>query len=101
MNEDESLMHSRKSTYKEKLVCSNTPSFSVNFSTPIETSSILPEVDNIFDSDDFIPLIVEEKLRLYKPWAKALIIKVFGKHVGYKYLIQKLHSLWNLLRISL
>lgn len=88
MDEDESLMHSRKSWYVQIPLL-----FLLISQPPLRTSSILPEVDNIFDSDYFIPLIVEEKLRLYKPWAKALIIKVFGKHVGYKYLIQKLHSL--------
>lgn len=36
---------------------------------------------------------MEEKERLYKPWATSVIIKVLGIRVGYEYLLFKLQSL--------
>ena len=38
----------------------------------------------------------EEKARIRAVWKKALIIKAFGRKVGYNYLYLKLRSLWNL-----
>ena len=37
----------------------------------------------------------EEKARIRAVWKKALIIKAFGRKVGYNYLYLKLRSLWN------
>lgn len=54
---------------------------------------LFPEETNIFKSSAFIPLSVEEKERLYKPWATSVIIKVLGIRVGYEYLLFKLQSL--------
>lgn len=48
MDEDGILPSSCKLFWKEKLVCSNTQTFSVNFLSPIDSNRILPEVDNIF-----------------------------------------------------
>lgn len=58
--------------------------------------SIDSEEINIFNSSDFIPLSKEDKLRLYLPWLNSLIIKVFRKWFGYKYLLERLKSIWNL-----
>lgn len=81
-------------SYKEKLVSSQSPSISVHFS--FSEDSFLPEDENIFNSEYFIPLSVDEKKRLYKPWEKSLIIKVFGRKVGYRYPLLKLTTMWSL-----
>lgn len=33
---------------------------------------------------------------LRKPWARALIVKVFGRTISFRFLQQKLDDLWNL-----
>ena len=38
----------------------------------------------------------EDKIRIREPWAKALIVKVYGKYVGYLYIQAKLQSIWKL-----
>lgn len=48
--------------------------------------------------EETIPLSVEEKERLYKPWATSIIIKVLGIRVGYEHLLFKPQSLSNFLR---
>jgi hypothetical protein len=48
--------------------------------------------------DDEIPVILlskAEKERIHAPWRSALIIKVFGKSVGFKYMDFKVRSLWK------
>lgn len=42
-----------------------------------------------------IPLHFLRKSDLIKPCDEALIIKVFDKRVGYKYLIFKLNTIWK------
>nr|POE68543.1 hypothetical protein CFP56_60529 [Quercus suber] len=37
----------------------------------------------------------ETKQRIRPPWTNVLIIKVFGKMVGFSYLQSKLHALWK------
>ena len=37
----------------------------------------------------------EEKALIMAVWRKALIIKAFGRKVGYNYLYPKIRSLWN------
>ncbi|GMY25615.1 hypothetical protein FCV25MIE_20857 [Fagus crenata] len=50
------------------------------------------------DIDDQIPVILlskEEKLRIQAPWRSALIIKAFGKSIGFKFMDFKIRSLWK------
>lgn len=84
---EEDIFSPSKLTYKEKLVCHHPQTFYVSYLSPFSTKNVLPEDENIFNSKDFIPLSVEEKLWLHKPWENALIIKVFGRKIGYKYLL--------------
>nr|POE68411.1 uncharacterized protein CFP56_20721 [Quercus suber] len=59
------------------------------------------DVDSDSDLDDIVEGMVdvhlskETKARMRAPWAKALIVKVFGRTVGYNYLSSKLNALWN------
>lgn len=76
-----------KLSYKDKLVSSHPQNISVHF-LPSD-DHIFPEEENIFNCEEFIPLSVEDKKRLYQPCVKVLIIKVFGRKVRYKYLPYK------------
>ena len=42
-----------------------------------------------------IKLSKETKARIREPWSKALIVKVFGRTVGFSYLTSKINALWN------
>jgi hypothetical protein len=42
-----------------------------------------------------IGLTREEKLRIRAPWASSLIVKTFGRNVGFMYISTKTRSLWN------
>ncbi|KAF3963827.1 hypothetical protein CMV_011827 [Castanea mollissima] len=37
----------------------------------------------------------ERKARMRRPWTNALIVKVFGKSVGYHFLVSRLGSMWK------
>ncbi|GAV74524.1 DUF4283 domain-containing protein [Cephalotus follicularis] len=50
------------------------------------------------DNDPSIPIILlsrEQKQRIRSPWTHCLIVKVFGKSVGYHYLLTKIHQIWH------
>ncbi|XP_075665847.1 uncharacterized protein LOC142635594 [Castanea sativa] len=53
------------------------------------------EVEDIREGFASISLSKETKQHIRAPWAKALIIKVFGKTVGYNYLYSKFLGLWK------
>ena len=38
----------------------------------------------------------ETKMCIREPWPKALIVKVFGRTVGFNYLTFKINALWKL-----
>ena len=68
------------------------------------------KLDNVWDDDEesdteVVPLIEgmakvklskETKTCIRAPWSKALIVKVFGRTVGFSYLTFKLNALWKL-----
>lgn len=37
----------------------------------------------------------EDHLRMYKPWRKALLVKLLGMSIGYGYLSKRLKELWK------
>lgn len=43
-----------------------------------------------------VNLLGKTKARIGAPWANALIVKVFGRTIGYHFLITRLTSLWKL-----
>nr|POE95164.1 hypothetical protein CFP56_25281 [Quercus suber] len=50
------------------------------------------------DLDDPYPTILlsnEEKQCARAPWRLALIVKAFGKSLGFKYLNHKIHAIWK------
>ena len=44
-----------------------------------------------------VKLLKETKARIRAPWSKALIVKVYGKSVGFNYLTFKINALWKLM----
>ena len=69
-----------------------------NHSTDDLPPSMVDEDSDIeSDSEDQCPVIQlskDDKRRIQAPWQSALIIKAFGKSVGFKYMDFKIHSLW-------
>lgn len=43
----------------------------------------------------FIPISAEEKKCIYHRWSNALIVKIYGKAVGYRFLCKKLMEIWK------
>ena len=54
------------------------------------------EVEPLIEGMAEVKLSKETKDRIKAPWSKALIVKVFGRTVGYSYLTFKLNALWKL-----
>lgn len=50
-------------------------------------------MDTLYPS---IPVSTEERMKLCKPWRKAVIIKLLGRKIGYRFLLGRLTKLWNL-----
>ena len=42
-----------------------------------------------------VKLSKETKARIRAPWSKALIVKVYGRFVGFHYLTFKLNAMWK------
>ena len=53
------------------------------------------ELDDLVEGMVDVKLSKETKARIRAPWAKALIVKVYGKSVGYSYLTFKINTLWK------
>ena len=53
------------------------------------------EVEPLIEGMVEVKLSRETKARIKAPWSKALIVKVFGRTVGYSYLTFKLNALWK------
>ena len=53
------------------------------------------ELDDLVEGMVDVKLSKETKARIRAPWTKALIVKVYGKSVGYSYLTFKINTLWK------
>ncbi|XP_050261258.1 uncharacterized protein LOC126706038 [Quercus robur] len=53
------------------------------------------ELDDLVEGMVDVKLSKETKARIRAPWTKALIVKVYGKTVGYSYLTFKINTLWK------
>ncbi|GMY33132.1 hypothetical protein FCV25MIE_28374 [Fagus crenata] len=59
-----------------------------------EASDVASDAEDNMDDDILVILLSKaEKERIHAPWRLALIIKVFGKSVGFKYMNFKVRSL--------
>lgn len=55
----------------------------------------MDETTNLSKGAAFVYISSKDKQRIYQQWARALIVKVYGKNVGFKLLYRKLHELWK------
>nr|POF23202.1 hypothetical protein CFP56_48473 [Quercus suber] len=53
------------------------------------------EMEPLIEGMADVKLSKETKARIRAPWSKALIVKVFGRTVGFSYLSFKLNALWK------
>jgi len=53
------------------------------------------EVEELSEGFALVSLSKETKQRIRAPCSKALIMKVFGRTVGYKFLHSRLMNLWK------
>ena len=55
-------------------------------------TNLEPLIEGMVD----VSLSKETLMRISEPWYKALIVKFFGRNVGYSYLTFKINELWKL-----
>ena len=69
-------------------------------SHPHESFSYEEDLSDIKDDSADCCLVIllskEEKQRIHAPWRSTIIIKAFGKSLGYKYLDYKICAIWKL-----
>lgn len=53
------------------------------------------ELDDLAEGMVDVKLSKKTKSRIRAPWTKALIVKVYGKTVGYSYLTFKINTFWK------
>lgn len=84
-------------SYKDKLVgdilgaYEQSFGFDDNMDKEAESNA---EEDNLCEGMVAISLSKEEKTRIKAPWGKALVVKKFGRNVGFLFLSTKLRSMW-------
>ena len=59
-----------------------------------ESCSCMCGCVNFFFGQKVVSISQKERLRMVKPFKRALIIKLLGKSVGFKFPEKKLISLW-------
>ena len=85
-------------SYKDSLIGDIPEAYAQAFS--FENEEVLEaefdsELEEITEGLVEVKLTKETKNRIRAPWAKALIVKVFGRTVGYNYLTFKINAMWK------
>lgn len=88
-----SAPHISSTSYKDKLVANQSHNYFFTQLSSINKTDLIDEVDNIHLGTPFIPITSEDKRRIYQRWVSALIIKVYKRTIGYKFLLRKLRNL--------
>ena len=92
-------IHTRpKLSFKEKLVGEIPGAFTQAFDFTRQMEYDLESDDDVSELSEGIAAIKlsrEDKIRIREPSAKAFIVKVYGKYVGYHYIQAKLQSMWK------
>lgn len=87
-----------KSSFRDKLVGEIPGAFSqaFDFSDYMDAESDSDgEVEELTEGLVSVSLSKETKQRIRAPWSKALIVKVFGRTVGFNFLHSRLMTLWK------
>ena len=86
-------------SYKAKLVGQLLGAYKVAFNLVEQMQEDVEsdtEEENVDEGDVVLALTKDEKIRIRSQWSKALIIKTFGRTVGYLFLSQRVRELWGL-----
>ena len=89
---------SNRRTFKEKLVGEMPGAYATAFDF---TDMLDMEADSDEEMEDLrqglvaVKLSKEKKIQIRKPWSNALIIKLYGRTVGFNVLQNKLNTLWK------
>ncbi|KAL0001445.1 hypothetical protein SO802_015226 [Lithocarpus litseifolius] len=65
--------------------------FAANMEEEVESNV---EEDYLCDGMVAISLSKEEKTRIREPWGQAIIVKMFGKNMGFLFLSTRLRAMW-------
>ncbi|KAJ4826538.1 hypothetical protein Tsubulata_034976 [Turnera subulata] len=87
----------RKLSYKEKVLGAAFPVPELTMKDDDADLDSESDVDSGDEEDETCPVIrltSEQKWRLRAPWRQALIVKMLGKKVGYRFMERKLNQLW-------
>ena len=90
--------HPSKLSFKDKLVGDTPGAYSQTFvflNQMEADSDSNEELEEIREGFASVCLSKETKQRIRAPWTNAIIVKVFGRNVGYNYLHSKLLDLWK------
>ncbi|KAJ4847160.1 hypothetical protein Tsubulata_045745 [Turnera subulata] len=89
----------RKLSYKEKVVGSSSsiPDFVMDEGdSDLDSESDCDSGDEEDETCPTIRLTSSQKKRLRAPWRQALLVKMLGRKVGFKFLERKLNQLWSI-----
>lgn len=89
MHADQS--NGQENSYKRALPQQAPEQTYINYELPSKFFEAAPT-----NADVFFPFSKEGKVRLYQPWMYSVIVKVYGRTVGYKFLSTKLLEVWKL-----
>ena len=94
----EDNLHDKAGSYRDKLVGSIPGAFEKAFGFACDMQEDI-EFDDEYEHAEDGSLRVcfsrDDKTRIRAPWYQALIIKPFGRKVGYSFLVSKIRSMWN------
>lgn len=94
----ENGLRNKVGSYKDKLVGAILGAFKQAFGFD---SSMQEDLDSNDDEEQIcegstkVCFSEEDKVRMRAPWQKALIIKTFGRRMGFSFLVDKVRNLWN------
>ena len=88
----------KQGSYRDKLLGAILGAFEQAFgfeSSMQENLELDTEEDNPHEGSTRVCFSKEEKALIRAPWQHALIIKPFGRKVGFLFLVSKIRSMWN------
>ena len=87
------------SSYRDKLIGAIPGAFDQAFgfsSFMLEDSDSDTEADEFQGEDARITVSKEEKVRIRAPWHQTVIVKTFGRKIGFHYLSSRISAMWKL-----
>ena len=97
-NDMEDNVHHKAGSYRDKLVGSIPGAFEKAFGFACDMQEDLQSDDEEEQAEEGCLRVCfsrDEKTHMRAPWHQALIIKPFGRKVGYTFLAAKIRSMWN------